>query len=159
MGLEPKFTKADVERMMRERMDRIDRAIVFTLKYLGEQCVSIARENGDYNDITGNLRNSIGYVLVKHGEIIADNFKRSARPTSGKGKGSKNGVSIGREFAEELARDHTSGYALIVVAGMNYALYVERKYNRDVLNSSERFADAQLPGMLRDLKVKVAKMQ
>lgn len=157
MGIKAKFTKADVEKMMRERMDRIDKAMIFTLKYLGEQCVRTARENGDYNDITGNLRNSIGYVLVRHGEIIADNFKRSARPTSG--KGSKSGVSIGKQFAEELARDHTSGYALIVVAGMNYALYVERKYHRDVLNSAERYAEERLPGMLAKLKTNIAKMK
>ena len=34
--------------------------LVKNMCYIGEACIKIARETGDYNDITGNLRSSIG---------------------------------------------------------------------------------------------------
>ena len=63
----------------------------------------------------------------------------------------------GIKVAEQLAASVGRGYALIVVAGMHYALYVESR-NYDVLDSAERLAEQIVPDMLRQLKSKVAQL-
>lgn len=45
-----------------------------------------------------------------------------------------------------------NGYALVVVAGMNYAEFVEAMENKNVLASAELFARKELPGMMSKLK-------
>ena len=56
-----------------------------------------------------------------------------------------------------VADNISKGYALIVVAGMHYAQYVE-SLNYDVLDSAERLAERILPSLLQQLKSKVAKL-
>lgn len=143
----------DVHNYMADYAGRIHRATVAVLQYIGEQCVKMAREKGTYNDITGNLRNSIGYVLVKNGSIISKNFEAKVESkvmSSANGKG----ILEGEALAVELASRVNKGYALIVVAGMHYAHYVET-LNKDVLDSAERWADTQVPRIMQRLKKQV----
>ena len=42
------------------------------LIYAGELAVQTAVQNGRYQNITGNLRSSIGYVLARDGKIIKE---------------------------------------------------------------------------------------
>lgn len=127
---------------------RIDTLTVFALAYLGEQTVAMARSrsaNESWIDRTGNLRSSVGYIVLRDGEIVsASDF--------GQVKQGSDGSNAGRQFAEEIARDIHSDYALIVVAGMNYASYVEAIESKDVLAGPELFARKKLPGMLRQLR-------
>ena len=101
-----------------------------------------------YTDQTGNLRSSIGYVVVKDG-IIVENGKsqKYLEGTLGEGEGVK--------FARQLAADAPrKGIVLIVSAGMNYAAYVEaRGYN--VLTSAELLADSLVPQILTSIGFKV----
>ena len=50
--------------------------------------------------------------------------------------GAQEGAEVGKQYAQELAANHPTGYALIVVAGMNYAEYVSAK-GYDVLDTAE----------------------
>ncbi|WP_279167837.1 hypothetical protein [Muribaculum intestinale] len=125
------------------------------MQFIGEECVRIAREQGTYNDITGNLRNSIGYVLVRNGDIICKNFEeRVASKVIDAANGK--GILQGQALAEELAKRFTKGYALIVVAGMHYAHYVE-SLNKDVLDSAERYALQRVPKLMQMLKTQIYK--
>ena len=59
------------------------------------------------------------------------------------------GMKAGQSIAERVGKG-TKGVALVVVAGMNYAAYVEAKgYN--VLSSAEHLAERELPRMLDKL--------
>ena len=59
------------------------------------------------------------------------------------------GIKAGQSVAENIGKE-TKGVALVVVAGMNYAAYVEAKgYN--VLASAEHLAERELPRMLEKL--------
>lgn len=59
------------------------------------------------------------------------------------------GMKSGQTIAEKVGKE-TKGVALVVVAGMNYAAYVEAKgYN--VLSSAEHLAERELPRMLEKL--------
>lgn len=144
MGIRPRFTARDVRKDLMRRAALIDRAIINTLAYLGELCINHARSLKTYQDQTGNLRSSIGYLIVKDGRVVRTNFA-----------GNSQGQGRGRDVARQLADEHPSGYALIVVAGMNYATAVESR-GLDVLASAEQLAETELPRMLRDLKIDVA---
>lgn len=57
-------------------------------------------------------------------------------------------MKSGQTIAEKVGKE-TKGVALVVVAGMNYAAYVEAKgYN--VLSSAEHLAERELPRMLEN---------
>lgn len=162
MGVTPRFKPSDIRKKLEEAVARIEKAIFANLSYLGEECVNHARTVGDYRDQTGNLRNSIGYVIVKDGQIVKRNFQRSASVKNSKGKttkGGKDGVLTGEKLAEELARQVApEGFVLIVVAGMAYASKVESR-GRNVLSSAENYAKAEMPGIITKLKSQIARMK
>lgn len=133
--------KAAVRNAIQEDLDRI----VTILRYVGEMCVNEARQHGSYKDQTGNLRSSTGYVVVVNGQIQDEGGFEGVLQTA------EDGPTEGKEFARQLAsRVADTDLALIVVAGMNYALYVQAKgYN--VLSSAEQLAKDTIPGMLNRL--------
>jgi hypothetical protein len=162
----PKFTKADITKMMQARLLKIDQAILTRLFKVGETFVRNARENGSYNDITGNLRNSIGYIVLRDGNTIGSNFQRSATIRKAAAhaydykvsKGSKDGVIQGKELAFLVSRKYPRGYVLIVVAGMEYAAAVESR-GREVLTGSGKLAEAELKLALTNLDNKIGRMR
>jgi len=66
----PQFTSADIERMLQEKIAKYEEKIVRILRNVGEKCINEAREYGSYQDRTGNLRSSIGYIVLKDGKPI-----------------------------------------------------------------------------------------
>ena len=69
------------------------------LMRVGEECVNYARVNGGYLDQTGNLRSSIGYVVMDNGKIISQSgFKKVKEGTFG--------ATSGREFLQEILSKH-----------------------------------------------------
>ena len=133
----------------------IDELIIRRLAYLGEECIIEARDRSaeeSWTDRSGNLRSSIGYTITANGKIVMlAGFKQTAQGSEG--------VKTGRALAEELARRYSSGYTLIIVAGMNYAEYVEAMDNKVVLASTELFARRKLPEMLEKLRSQIAKIK
>lgn len=127
--------------------DRVRKAAINTMRYVGEACVEEARNNGSYTDQTGNLRSSISYVVVSDGVIVEEAISQKyLEGTIGETEGVK--------FVRDLASRYNKGIALIVCAGMNYAAHVEaRGYN--VLSSAELLADTLVPQMLRSIGFKV----
>lgn len=119
--------------------------IMSTLAYLGEDCVSRVRDRtGDesWYDQTGNLRSSIGYAIYSYG------YKQIESAFSVVKNGSE-GASYGKKFVEELAKQYSDVYALVVVAAMDYADYVEAVDSKDVLASTEIYAKSKIDEYLR----------
>jgi hypothetical protein len=77
MGIKlvPKFSKEEIRAALLKRKEGIEQAIFFRLQKTGEEFVTNARNNGSYKDRTGNLRSSVGYVIMKDGKQLFDNFK------------------------------------------------------------------------------------
>jgi hypothetical protein len=75
MGFKPKFKAADIEKAFAQKVQQIEQVILLNLQRIGEEFVTTARNNGSYKDHTGNLRSSVGYVILKNGEQIDQNFK------------------------------------------------------------------------------------
>lgn len=138
--------------LMREA-ERVERLTIRALSKLGEQCVTKIRDRaGDksWYDQTGNLRSSVGYVIAHNKNIIQYSTFNQVKQGS-------EGVKTGKDLAKELAKRYSNNYVLIVVAGMNYAEFVEAKNNKDVLASTELWAREQVPLMLEKLKRQIAK--
>lgn len=141
-------------------MKRVETAIIRRLQFLGEKCLIECRTNKTYTDQTGNLTSSMGYVIIANGKLVeTTGFNQAVISISG-GTGTahgSNGGSIGEQLAKEVAARFTTGFALIVVAGMNYAAHVEsRGYN--VLASAELLAEKELPKMMKALARNIDKM-
>lgn len=143
MALVPQFTQGQIKDRVDAFIRVIEKRQIQRLQYLGEQCVTKARLDGDYMDQTGNLRSSIGYILFKNGVAIHQSFTQV-------GSGLK-GTNEGRSTAIKVGSKYNNGLCLVVVAGMNYALAVESR-GRDVLTSTELFAIQEMPKLLAELK-------
>ncbi|MDV3490930.1 hypothetical protein CMV03_06965 [Elizabethkingia anophelis] len=146
MALEPKHRMSDIDRVFKAASENVTNSFLRVLRYVGERAVNEARLNGNYLDRTANLRNSIGYVIVVNGRILDVNFQNTAAQTQ---TSTEDGLKIGKDLALELA-SRQSEIALIVVAGMKYALYVEST-GKNVLTSAEQMANTQVPLLLRQL--------
>lgn len=78
------FDKTDYRKLrasLDNQVKNIQKIVINALAYIGETAVKTAREQGKYNDITGNLRSSIGYVILKDGKpVIGGNFEAVSVP-------------------------------------------------------------------------------
>ena len=146
MPIKRKTSDAEIGRMVEQKMQRIIDAAIYNLSYVGERVLNEARSSGSYKDQTGNLRSSVGYVIVVDGKVV----KSSSFETV---KGGGQGSSEGKAYVQTLVSKFPQGIALIVVAGMNYASYVSAKgYN--VLDTAEVLAQRLVPQMLQQLGFK-----
>lgn len=143
MGIESRINMSQINSYLQERINTLDELMIRNLNYLGMECVNLAKNLDTYEDQTGNLRNSIGYVVVKHGNVLSSVFEDTASgPESG--NDDRSGKDIGEDYAKELAKDFGNGYAVIVVAGMEYASYVEDIHHLDVLKPAEVLARTRI---------------
>ena len=117
----------------------------------GEKVVDGIR-NGDmsnWQDDTGSLRSSIGYVVCRKGQIIkSSNFGTVLNGADGSEKG--------RRLGERLAAQYSRyDFALIIVAGEEYAVYVEAVEGKVVLAGGQLFVEKNITRMLQDKISKV----
>lgn len=157
---------------MAKRVEYVENTIEFQLiNAVGPMTVVNAREKSTFQDQTGNLRSSMGFVLAKDGKILETggftqvqgngenmaivSFKTKegkevnfhAKGISGDGH---EGLVNGKQYAEELARNAGKGYVLIIVAGMNYAGYVESK-GFDVLTQTGTYLESEVKTLIDDV--------
>lgn len=144
MGISANFNINDIDATFKALLAEVDRQLIESLSRVGEEAVKLAKmippERG-FKDRTGNLRSSIGYVVLVDGKPVNVAFAAV--------KGGHAGVNEGQRLALQVG-SKTEGYALVVVAGMNYAVHVESK-GRDVLTSAEKFAEKEVAKHLADL--------
>ena len=138
MGIRMTTNTSDIDAYLEEQIERQIQAVILQFEYIGSTCVSEAKFNKTYTPRSNALLNSTGYVVVRDGKIV-----------SGGGL-SDNGAAAGQRMISELIAEHPKGICLIVVAGMEYAAYVEAK-NYNVLTSAELLAEKLVPQMLKDL--------
>lgn len=144
MALVPRFNQQQIKSYITERVDVIKKKMIERLKFVGEKFIVNARSTNTYKDQTGNLRSSIGYVILDDGEQIEETFPGD-KPE---------GVAQGKAVAEDAMQNFPSGLVLICVAGMGYAAAVEAK-GRDVITGSSITAENDLRSTLAELKSKL----
>lgn len=146
MAIKPNFTKDDVRKRFDAFLNEIEKKQIAQLQRLGEMCLVEARTNKGYMMQTGALLSSTGYEVFVDGVAIHSQFDAASGAES---NAAETGIKSGQSIAESIGKG-TKGIALVVVAGMNYAAYVEAKgYN--VLSSAEHLAERELPRMLEKL--------
>lgn len=148
------------------KTDNLKERCVEIFCYVGERCVTEARKAGEYNDITGNLRSSIGYVVLlnvrayQYGKPKTYRGRQKVKNSKGRlvrskgDSGVKEGQAVLDKLAEEFAAKYPKGIVLIVAAGMKYAVYVEEIHNLNVTASAELLADELVPRLLLQLGFK-----
>lgn len=142
-------SKTDMRKLregLKAKMKDIADFIIFRFQQIGEECVKVARDSGRYNDITGNLRSSIGYVILYDGRPVQ--YGASKQYSGKKGNGEL-GAAAARSLLQKLQSKFPWGIVLIVCAGMNYAAYVEYHEDKDVLHSAEQVAEQLVNKLLK----------
>lgn len=134
-----------VNRALLNRKEELERLLIKRFTMIGENCVKIARESGTYNDITGNLRSSIGYVVLQDGKPVVNGASKQYSGTKGNGEA---GPAAAEALLTQLQAKFPWGIVLIVCAGMNYAAYVENVRHKDVLTTAELKAESLLKQLL-----------
>lgn len=130
-GIAPLFRISQVVKVFNDLTEKVEKTSLETLQFMGEQFVNLARVKGNYNDRTGNLRSSIGYIISENGKILDANFE-----TSEKGSDRNAGKRRAEDFAHDLAIQFPKQLMLIGVAGMEYAFWVENRHHLDVISGS-----------------------
>jgi len=118
------------------------------LTYLGEECVARIKnrsQEDSWIDHTQNLRSSIAYAIYNYGRM------QIKSQLSGIGE---EGKAVANTLLDNLSGLYSDTYALVVVAGMSYAEYVEAHDNKDVLASTELWAKNKVGGVLSRAKDK-----
>ena len=130
-GLIPLFSQKDINKWVDIFTERAEEKMYILLQAAGEMFVKYARESGKYVDHTGNLRSSIGYLIVRNGSVAYSDFQKQNVGTEG-----AEGVEKSKKLARELATTHSKGLVLIGLAGMEYAVYVEAIESKDVITAA-----------------------
>lgn len=145
MGIKLTTAQSSLNNFFRQAFEIIRKEMFTCFAKLGEECTERVRDRSaeeSWIDHTSNLRSSIGYAVYDHGKKIVE----SAFSTLGNGA---EGSSEGKKMVEELIDQYSKVYALVVVAAMNYADFVEAKENKDVLASTELWARSVVDGKIK----------
>lgn len=119
MGLIRKFGDGYITKQVQYFQQQVELAMKMLLQEFGEELVAFAKDTHTYTDRTGNLTNSISYAIVRHKEILYYNEVQREEANAA-------ALKVAMKMAENLS----DAYSLIIVAGMNYAAFVEsRGYN------------------------------
>lgn len=141
MGITPMFGSGLIAAQADAFQKRVEQVAIFLMQYLGEELVKYARDKHNYTDRTGNLTNSIGYVVVRNKEIVFGPDQSST------------GQAAALQAALKMIETLPDCLSLIIVAGMNYAAYVEAKgYN--VILPAELKAKTDFPQAMNKLMEK-----
>lgn len=140
------FRKLNAE-LKQSRKDLTD-FIVSRFQQIGEEAVKVAREMGSYHDITGNLRSSIGYIILVDGKVVTNGV--TVRFSGSKGNGEK-GEAAANELLQKLKSKFAWGIVLILCAGMEYAAFVENVKGKDVLTSAQHLAESLMNKLLKGI--------
>lgn len=140
----------------RAKEPQLDTRVLRELQMIGEEACNKARDtyhggnpeqgtshaDGGYDDHSGNLRGSIGYKILFNGKEVAQG--------GFDGRGSPNG----EEYAVAALEKVTSSgslWEIVVLAGMEYARYVEAK-GYPVITFVQAFLDEQIKKLTQDIK-------
>ena len=131
---------------MRRVYETLQEQIIIQLQYLGQECVSRIRGRGQcesWIDRTGNLRSSIGSAVYENGKKKLSTAFESVF-------GGQEGSEAGKRMIDALAKEYSQTYAMGVVAGMDYASYVENMNGKDVLASTRLWAESVIGERIED---------
>ena len=135
--------KAQLQKYILSQIKVFERVIIREMEILVARLENHAKDNAGYQDQTANLKNSIGGVVLKDGRAV------SYSGFSG------DGGDEGRNYIDSLIGNFGGGYVVLIVAGMEYASYVENYHNLNVLKKSELLLPMEMNKMFEKIKSKI----
>ena len=133
-------SKTAINSFLQRAAKKLQENVLKALSKLGDESVVRIRNRSakkSWIDHTGNLRSSIGFAVYQQGSKFMESaFSQVLGGTDGSGKGKK--------MVNDLAKEYSRVYALVVVAGMEYAGEVEALDSKDVLASTRIWATSQV---------------
>lgn len=145
LTFQPMFDKRQVDKLLSTFREKVRTKIITTLIRAGDEFVSYARQKHTYENRTGNLTSSIGYIVIEDGVVVnmsdfdavatsdrvvlvdftTKSVKQVKFKASIKGGDGEEGSATGYNLAMDIASGYPAGIVLIGVAGMEYGKYVE----------------------------------
>lgn len=158
MGLKANFSVNSIRARFEKLSQKIDHEYLEALQVVGIQAVNYARNSSgftyrEYQDQSGNLRSSVGFIILKDGKVIDENFESAPH-----GDENGTGVATGKSHAQTVGANYPNGYVLIIVAGMDYAAAVESK-GYDVITGASLFAEEELPKAFAAVRDDLARLR
>ena len=153
LKVQTSFTQNVFEAFLLKAEKHIIKCMGDALAQLVRESDTKARDRGydvSFRDVTGNLRSSIGGAVYQHGQVF---FTSSFNQVL---KGSK-GSAEGRKMVQSLAHQYTDAIVMVMVAGMDYADYVEAIDSKDVIESTRIWAESVVMKRLEEAKDKAVK--
>lgn len=124
--------------------EEVENAVAEVYSEVGRDAVDGIRNGtmSNWQDQTGSLRSSVGCVVARRGRIISEHG-------FGAVLGGAQGASKGRRLARKLAAEHSAkDFCLVIVAGEEYAVYVEAVEGKAVLAQGRLYVERNIPQML-----------
>lgn len=146
--IQPNFKKVQAKQKIDVFLKNLDRAVLERLQFVGEAFIANCRGNANFKDRSGNLRSSIGYVVLKDGKAYSTG---GFVPV----KGGEEGATIGQRAIARIAKQYPQGWVIIGVAGMSYGVYVEAR-GFSVITPFASEAKAELQKAVGELQKRVA---
>jgi len=110
--------EAALKKKLLQKAHEMENDMLKIMQFVGEKAVKEARlmtkGEGGFGDVTGNLRSSIGYLITKNGQKVYSNVT-----------GNATGIAAFWEAVKDRVSQRNDVYQLFLVAGMDYADYVE----------------------------------
>lgn len=144
-GLRALFSGRQFQNVFDQFEKQIVSKLIKPLQFAGETFVNEARTNNTYFDDTGNLRSSIGYIILIDGKVVDASFAKQSGSNDG-----DLGKLQGQTFASEVADEFPKGLVLIGVAGMEYAASVEA-HGYDVITGAASKTGELLKSILSEI--------
>ncbi len=135
---------ADLDKFMKQELEKSRQEMLQLLDIAGEIAVKNQTLQHKYLNQTGNLSSSIGYIILDDGKVVGGGGFETT-------KTGEQGVQQGERFINSLISGNNRGLVLIVVAGMEYAVYVENMA-LDVLTTAELVAETTVKKLLKAIE-------
>jgi hypothetical protein len=142
-----------IEAFFNKALAYVQECMLQALEDLAKEADERARSRGwdeSFHDVTGNLRSSIGAVVIDHGKVFfTTEFSQVLNGSTGSAKG--------RQMVQSLASDYGETIAMVMVAAMDYAERVEALDSRDVIESTRIWAESEVMKRLEEARDKAVR--
>lgn len=149
--LELDMTPSEIEAMLREQYDEMDRQTLESFKQVLSRALEIQRAKmragGGYDDDTGQLRSSTGGIIYRDGKVLYEDFKLAPYGTD-----KQPGLQEGKERAFAEMRE-SKGWGITLIAGMEYASWVEKNHGLTVITMASSEVEKSLEQAFNEISV------
>lgn len=148
--IELDMTQSELDAIYTEQIDEMDRKTLDAFKRVLSRALQIQRAKmrpEGYNDQTGQLRSSTGGIIYRDGKVLHEDFELSPYGTD-----KAPGLKEGREKAFAELRE-SSGWGITLVAGKEYASWVETNHGLTVVSEARKEVDKSLDQAFNEIDV------